>query len=86
MIDKYYSEPGSFTQKQINPVIARCKWLSPQLAVEAAKRAIMICGAFGYTKDSTAGDGDEGRDVRCGRSGSCANIMKIIISRDIFRQ
>ena len=84
MIDKYYSEPGSFTQKQINPIIAQCKWLAPQLAVEAAKRAIMICGAFGYTKDSPLEMAMRGAMSYVSGAEGAANIMKIIISRDIF--
>ncbi len=52
MIDRYYAEPGSFTQKQINVVIAQCKWLAPLLAVDAAQKAMVVLGAFGYAKES----------------------------------
>jgi len=31
MIDKYYSEPGSITRKDINVVIAQCKWMASLL-------------------------------------------------------
>ena len=52
MIDKYYSEPSSFTQKQINLVIAQCKWLSPHTGGRCGQTGHHDLGAFGYTKDS----------------------------------
>jgi acyl-CoA dehydrogenase len=84
MIDKYYSEPGSFTQKQINPIIAECKWLAPQLSVDAARQAIMILGAFGYTKESPLEMAMRGAMSYVSGAEGAANIMKIIIARDIF--
>ncbi|MGB8830046.1 MAG: acyl-CoA dehydrogenase family protein, partial [Dehalococcoidales bacterium] len=66
------------------PIIAQCKWLAPQLAVESAKRAIMICGAFGYTKDSPLEMAMRGAMSYVAGAEGAANIMKIIISRDIF--
>jgi acyl-CoA dehydrogenase len=84
MIDKFYSEPGSFTQKDINIVIAECKWLSPQLAVDIAKRAIMILGAFGYTKESPLEMALRGAMSYVSGAEGAANIMKVIIARDAF--
>jgi acyl-CoA dehydrogenase len=84
MIDKYYSEPGSFTQKEINVVIAQCKWLAPQLAVDVARDAIMILGAFGYTKESPLEMAMRGAMSYVSGAEGAANIMKIIISRDVF--
>jgi len=84
MIDKFYSEPGSFTQKQINVVIAQCKLLAPQLAVDAARQAIMILGAFGYTRESPLEMAMRGAMSYVAGAEGAANIMKIIIARDVF--
>lgn len=84
MIDKFYSEPGSFTQKQINVVIAQCKLLAPQLAVDVARQAIMILGAFGYTKESPLEMAMRGAMSYVAGAEGAANIMKIIIARDVF--
>jgi acyl-CoA dehydrogenase len=84
MIDSYYTEPGSFTQKDINIVVAQCKWLAPQLAVDAAKQAIMILGAFGYTKESPLEMALRGAMSYVAGAEGAANIMKIIIARDAF--
>jgi acyl-CoA dehydrogenase len=82
MIDRFYAEPGSFTQKDINIVIAQCKWLAPQLAVDAARQAIMILGAFGYTKESPLEMALRGAMSYVAGAEGAANIMKIIIARD----
>ena len=84
MIDRYYAEPGSFTQKDINIVVAQCKWLAPQLAVDAAKQAIMTLGAFGYTKESPLEMALRGAMSYVAGAEGAANIMKIIIARDAF--
>ncbi len=84
MIDKYYSDPGSFTQKDINVVIAQCKWLAPELAVEVGRRAIQILGGFGYTKDSPLEMGMRGAMSYVAGAEGAENIMKLIIARDIF--
>jgi acyl-CoA dehydrogenase len=82
MIDKYYTEPGSFMQKEINIIVAQCKWLAPQLAVDAAKQAIMVLGAFGYTKESPLEMALRGAMSYVAGAEGAANIMKIIIARD----
>jgi acyl-CoA dehydrogenase len=82
MIDRYYAEPGSFTQKEINIVVAQCKWLAPQLAVDAAKQAIMILGAIGYTRELPLEMALRGAMSYVAGAEGAANIMKIIIARD----
>jgi acyl-CoA dehydrogenase len=84
LIDKYYAEPGSVTQKEINLVIAQCKWMSPLLAMEITKHAMMILGAFGYTKDSPLEMAMRGIMSYVVGAEGAANIMKIIIARDAF--
>jgi acyl-CoA dehydrogenase len=44
----------------------------------------MICGAFGYTKDSPLEMAMRGAMSYVSGAEGAANIMKIIISRDIF--
>jgi len=84
MIDRYYAEPGSFTQKQINVVIAQCKAVAPVLSADIIKRAIMILGAFGYTKESPLEMAMRGvMSYVSGAEGSF-NIMRTIIARDVF--
>lgn len=82
MIDRFYAESGSFIQKDINILVAQCKWLAPQLAVDAAKQAIMILGAFGYTKESPLEMAMRGAMSYVAGAEGAANIMKIIIARD----
>jgi len=65
MIDNIIPSRAVSTQKQIIQLLPQCKWLAPQLAVEAAKRAIMICGAFRYTKDSPLEMAMRGRCLMC---------------------
>jgi len=84
MIDKFYSEPGSFTQKDINIVIAECKLEAPLLSVEIAKHAIMVLGAFGYTKDSPLEMAMRGLMSYVSGAEGAYNIMKTIIARDAF--
>ncbi len=82
MIDKYYAEPGSVTHKEINVIIAQCKWQAPLLAVDAAHKAMVVLGAFGYTKESPVEMAMRGAmSYVVGAEGS-ANIMKLIIARD----
>ena len=82
MCDTYYSEPGSFTQKDINIVIAQCKLEAPLLSVEIAKHAIMVLGAFGYTKESPLEMAMRGLMSYVSGAEGAYNIMKTIIARD----
>ncbi len=82
MIDRYYADPGSFTQKEINVIVAQCKWLAPLLAVEAAQKAMIVLGAFGYTKESPLEMAMRGAMSYVVGAEGAANIMKLIIARD----
>lgn len=82
MIDQYNQDHSSFTQKEINPIIAQCKWLAPQLGVEIAKHAMMYHGAFGYTKDSPLEMAMRGIMSYVAGAEGAANIMKLIVVRD----
>jgi acyl-CoA dehydrogenase len=84
MIDKYYSEPGSITQKEINPIIAYNKWWAPFIGADISQHAMMYHGAFGYTKDCPLEMAHRGvLSYVVGAEGT-PNIMKLIIGRDIF--
>lgn len=65
-------------------VIAQCKYLAPELAVETARRAIQILGAFGYTKESPLEMGMRGAMSYIAGAEGAENIMKLIIARDVF--
>jgi acyl-CoA dehydrogenase len=84
MIDTYYAEPGSVTQKEINIAVAECKLVAPLLAADVAKHAIMVLGGFGYTKQSPLEMALRGVMSYVAGAEGAANIMKIIISRDVF--
>jgi alkylation response protein AidB-like acyl-CoA dehydrogenase len=84
MIDRFYAEPGSFTQKEINIAIAECKWTAPLLSLEIIKHAIMVLGGFGYTKESPLEMAMRGVMSYVAGAEGAANIMKIIICRDVF--
>jgi acyl-CoA dehydrogenase len=84
MIDRYYAEPGSFTQKEINVAVAECKLVAPLLAAEIAKHAIMVLGGFGYTKQSVLEMALRGVMSYVAGAEGAANIMKIIVARDVF--
>lgn len=84
MIDKYYSEPGSVTQREINPIIAFNKWWAPLIGADISQHAMMYHGAFGYTKDCPLQMAHRGvLSYVVGAEGT-PNIMKLIIARDIF--
>lgn len=82
MIDQYNQDHSNFTPKEINPIIAQCKWLTPQVAVEVIKHAMMYCGAFGYTKDSPLEMAMRGIMSYVVGAEGAANIMKLIVVRD----
>ncbi len=82
MIDRFYAEKGSFSFKEINTIVAQCKWQAPLLAVEAAQKAMIILGAFGYTKESPVEMAMRGAMSYVVGAEGAGNIMKIIIARD----
>lgn len=84
MIDKYYAEPSSLLQKEINTVIAQCKWMAPLTAVEIAQHAIMWHGAFGYTRECPLEMALRGLMSYVAGAEGAANIMKLIVVRDVF--
>jgi acyl-CoA dehydrogenase len=84
MIDKHYSEPSSVAQKDINVVIAQCKWMAPLIAVEVAQHAIMWHGAFGYTRECSLEMALRGLMSYVAGAEGATNIMKLIVVRDAF--
>ena len=83
MIDQHYKD-GSFTNKEINQIIAMCKLRAPPLAVDIVKHAMMYHGALGYSKESPLEMCMRGlMSYVVGAEGG-ANIMKIIIARELM--
>jgi acyl-CoA dehydrogenase len=83
MIDQHYKD-GSFSNKEINQTIAFCKLKAPQLGVEIVKHAMMYHGALGYSKESPLEMCMRGlMSYVVGAEGG-ANIMKIIIARELM--
>ena len=44
--------PGTFSRKDLNRVVATCKCLAPTLTHDIARHGMMYHGAFGYTKET----------------------------------
>ena len=83
MIDQHYKD-GSFANKEINRTIAMCKLRAPLLAVDIVKHAMMYHGALGYSKESPLEMCMRGlMSYVVGAEGG-ANIMKIIIARELM--
>jgi acyl-CoA dehydrogenase len=83
MIDQHYRD-GSFSNKEINQAIAMCKLRAPLLAVDIVKHSMMYHGALGYSKETPLEMCMRGlMSYVVGAEGG-ANIMKIIISRELM--
>jgi acyl-CoA dehydrogenase len=83
MIDQHYKD-GSFSNKEINQTIAFCKLRAPLLGVEIVKHSMMYHGALGYSKESPLEMCMRGlMSYVVGAEGG-ANIMKIIIARELM--
>ena len=83
MIDQHYKD-GSFSNKEINQTIAMCKLRAPLLAVEIVKHSMMYHGALGYSKETPMEMCMRGlMSYVVGAEGG-ANIMKIIIARELL--
>jgi len=84
MIGTESQEPGTFSHKDINKVIATCKCLSPPLAHEAARHGMVYHGAFGFTKETPLEMMLRGvMSYEVGAEGGL-NIMRGIIARDLW--
>jgi len=83
MIDQHYKD-GSFSNKEINQTIAMCKLRAPLLAVDIVKHAMMYHGALGYSKETPLEMCMRGlMSYVVGAEGG-ANIMKMIIARELM--
>jgi acyl-CoA dehydrogenase len=83
MIDQHYKD-GSFSSKEINQTIAMCKLRAPLLSVEIVKHSMMYHGALGYSKETPMEMCMRGlMSYVVGAEGG-ANIMKIIIARELM--
>ena len=83
MIDQHYKD-GSFSNKEINQTIAMCKLRGPLLALDIVKHSMMYHGALGYSKETPLEMCMRGlMSYVVGAEGG-ANIMKIIISRELM--
>jgi acyl-CoA dehydrogenase len=84
MIGYESQNPGTFSRKDINKVIATCKCLSPTLGHDVARHGMTYHGAFGYTKDTPLEMALRGvMSYEVGAEGGL-NIMRGIIARDLW--
>ena len=83
MIDQHYKD-GSFSNKEINQAIAICKLRAPLMSVDIVKHSMMYHGALGYSKETPLEMCMRGlMSYVVGAEGG-ANIMKIIIARELM--
>jgi len=83
MLDQHYKD-GSFSNKEINQAIAICKLRAPLMSLDIVKHAMMYHGALGYSKESPLEMCMRGlMSYVVGAEGG-ANIMKIIIARELM--
>lgn len=83
MIDQHYKD-GSFSNKEINQTIAICKLKAPLMGVDIVKHSMMYHGALGYSKETPLEMCMRGlMSYVVGAEGG-ANIMKIIIARELM--
>jgi acyl-CoA dehydrogenase len=84
MIGYESQNPGTFSRKDINTVVATCKCLSPTLGHDVARHGMIYHGAFGYTKDTPLEMLLRGvMSYEVGAEGGL-NIMRGIIARDLW--
>lgn len=84
MIGYESQNPGTFSRKDINKVIATCKCLSPTLAHDVARHGMIYHGAFGFTKETPLEMMLRGvMSYEVGAEGGL-NIMRGIIARDLW--
>jgi acyl-CoA dehydrogenase len=83
MIDQHYKD-GSFSNKEINQVIAICKMKAPLMSLDIVKHSMMYHGALGYSKETPLEMCMRGlMSYVVGAEGG-ANIMKIIVARELM--
>jgi len=76
------ANPGTFSRKDLNKVVATCKCLSPTLGHDIARHGMIYHGGFGYTKDTELEMNLRGvMSYEVGAEGGL-NIMRGIIARD----
>ncbi len=81
MVDQFYKD-RSYTQKEINEIVAICKLTAPLLALEIVRNAMIHHGAYSYTKDCDLEMAFRGlMSYVVGAEGG-ANIMRLIIARE----
>jgi len=76
------ANPGTFSRKDLNKIVATCKCLSPTLGHDIARHGMIYHGGFGYTKDTPLEMALRGvMSYEVGAEGGL-NIMRGIIARD----
>jgi acyl-CoA dehydrogenase len=84
MIGYENQNPGTFSRKDINLVIATCKCLSPTLGHDIARHGMIYHGGFGYTRETPLEMLLRGvMSYEVGAEGGL-NIMRGIIARDMW--
>ena len=83
MIDQH-NKDGSFSNKEINQIVAMCKLRAPLLAVDLVKHSMMYHGALGYSKETPLEMCMRGLMAYVVGAEGGANIMKLIIARELM--
>ena len=82
MLDKFYSEPDSFTHHDLSHAVSISKLEAPQLAHEIVVHCMMHHGAFAFTHESPLGLAYRGLMSYLVGAEGAANIQKLIIARE----
>lgn len=84
MIGHESQNPGTFSHKDINKIVATLKCLAPTLGHDVARHGMIYHGALGYTKDTPLEMMLRGiMSYEVGAEGGL-NVMRGIIARDLW--
>ena len=83
MLDQMYTE-NRFSHKEVNKAVAAAKLIAPTLAFDIIKDVIIWHGAYGYTKEAGLERGLRGVTSYIVGAEGTQNIMRLIISRELF--
>ena len=83
MLDQMYTK-NRFSHKEINKAVASAKLVAPTVAFDIIKDVLIWHGAYGYTKEAGLEKGLRGVASYIMGAEGAQNIMKLIISRELF--
>jgi acyl-CoA dehydrogenase len=83
MMDMHYRE-NKFSTLEVTRMIACCKLISPHLAFDIYKHAMIWLGAWGYTRECPLEMGLRGIMSYCVGAEGATNIQRTVIARELL--